>query len=304
MLDQAELRRQEYRARIHRATDYVRENLSGDLRLEKLAAVASFSPYHFHRLFKALVGETVNAFVRRVRCTTAAAKLIYNPGLTITEIATFCGYGSPSSFAREFRAAFGMSASQFRAGGEDSVRTVRERMAAASSERVTARPQRKRTEMPFSVTVKRMPLRHVAYVRHVGAYHRIEDAFQRLMRWAGPRGLTHLPQTEVLAVFHGNPDLTPEAKLRSDACITIPTGTAVHGEVGTMDIPGGLFAVAHVEIGSHQYSEAWDRLFSDWLPGSGYQPDDRMCFELYLNDPKEHPKGLHVVDICEPIRAL
>lgn len=121
MLDQAQLRRQEYTARINRVMDYVRDHLTGDLRLETLAAVANFSPYHFHRLFKSLVGETVNEYVRRRRCAAAASKLIYNPRLTVTKIATQCGFGSPSSFARDFRAAFGMSASQFREGGKRSI---------------------------------------------------------------------------------------------------------------------------------------------------------------------------------------
>jgi AraC family transcriptional regulator len=149
-----------------------------------------------------------------------------------------------------------------------------------------------------------MPERHVAYIRHTGAYDRIVGALDRLMRWAGPRGLLRFPETEVLAIYHDNPDLTPEPKLRSDACITVPPGTSVDGEVGLQVIPGGLYAVGHAEIDANQYGEAWDRLFSDWLPESGYQPDDRPCFELYRNNPDEHPQGIHIVDICEPIRPL
>ncbi|UCF09605.1 MAG: AraC family transcriptional regulator [Candidatus Bipolaricaulota bacterium] len=303
MLDRTQLRRQEYTARINRVMDYVRENLSGDLRLETLASVASFSPFHFHRLFKSLVGETVHEYVRRQRCSAAAAKLIYNPKLTITEISTQCGFGSPSSFAREFRAAFGTSASQFRAGSQRRIEEVRTREENATSWE-EARPRPARTEMSIRYDVREMPVRRVAYIRHTGAYNRIGEAFERLMRWAGPRGLTRFPGTEILAIYHDSPDLTPEAKLRSDACITVPEETTVDGEVCAMDVPGGLFVVTHVEIDPSQYGEAWDRLLSDWLPESGYQPDDRMCFERYLNDPKTHPRGLHIVEICEPIRPL
>ncbi|MBU0595441.1 GyrI-like domain-containing protein, partial [Candidatus Bipolaricaulota bacterium] len=62
--------------------------------------------------------------------------------------------------------------------------------------------------------------------------------------------------------------------------------------------------VAHVEIDPTQYSEAWDRLMGDWMPQSGYQPDDLMCYEIYLNSPDKHPEGKHIVEICEPIRPL
>ena len=88
------------------------------------------------------------------------------------------------------------------------------------------------------------------------------------------------------------------------ARITVPEGTKTKRDIGTMTVPGGLFAVATVEIDLTQYGEAWDRLIGEWMPRSGYQPDDRMCYELYLNDPEKHPKGRHIVEICEPIRAL
>jgi AraC family transcriptional regulator len=71
-----------------------------------------------------------------------------------------------------------------------------------------------------------------------------------------------------------------------------------------MIIPGGTFAVGHYEIDVHEYGEAWDKLMREYLPESGYQPDDRLCFELYLNDPEQHPEGKHIVDICEPVRPM
>lgn len=305
MMDQGEIRRQEYIGRINRVIDYIRSDLTGDLRLETLARVANFSPFHFHRVFSAIVGETVNAFIRRVRMQMAASQLIYNPKKTITRIAIDCGFSSPSSFARDFRRTFGMSASQFRTGGEESVVKVREAMVREGAEFVgTATHCIERTEMIYSVEVKEMPEFHVAYIRHVGQFNQIGEAFERLMRWAGPRGLLRFPETQMFAIYHDGPGVTPVSQLRSDACISVPQGTAVDGEVGTMTIPGGTFAVAHVEIDPVQYGEAWDRLIGDWLPRSGYQPDDRLCYELYLNNPDEHPEKKHIVEICEPIRPL
>ena len=137
MLDPAEIRRREYTGRINRVMDYVRENLSGDLRLETLARVANFSPYHFHRVFKAIAGETTNDYIRRHRAQKAASHLLQNPRMTITQIAMACGYSSPSSFAREFRRWFGMSASHFRAGGRASLERLQ-----GSSPQAAASPRR------------------------------------------------------------------------------------------------------------------------------------------------------------------
>lgn len=92
--------------------------------------------------------------------------------------------------------------------------------------------------------------------------------------------------------------------LRSSACLVVPAGTRADGEIGIMTIPGGLFAVAHAEIGMDEFGEAWNTLVGSWLPESGYQPDDRMCYEVYLNDPKTHPQGHCIIDICEPIKPL
>ncbi|MCX6093649.1 MAG: GyrI-like domain-containing protein [Candidatus Bipolaricaulota bacterium] len=268
MIDQEELRRREYVGRVNRVMDYIRANLTGDLRLETLARVASFSPFHFHRVFKAVVGETLNGFIRRVRVSTAAMRLLSNPALSITDVAVGCGYSSSSALAREFRNAFGT------------------------------------TTMKFNVEVKQMPEWNVIYARHVGAYNKIGEAFDRVFKWAGPRGLVRFPETKSLAIYHDSPEVTDPSKLRSDACLTVPPGTKVDGEIGTTKVPGGLFAVAHVEIDVTQFGEAWDKLLGEWMPKSGYQPDDRMCYELYLNDPDTHPEKKWLVDICEPIRPL
>lgn len=156
--------------------------------------------------------------------------------------------------------------------------------------------------MKFSVEVKQMPEWNVVYARHIGAYNQIGEAFERVFRWAGPRGLVG-QDLKTLAVYHDSPELTDVSKLRSDACIVVPSGTKADGEIGTMKVPGGLFAVAHVEIEVTQFGEAWDKLM-EWMPTSGYQPDHRMCYEVYLNDPDTHPEKKWLVDICEPVRPL
>ena len=317
MIDQDELRRREYVGRVNRVMDYVHSNLAGDLRLEMLARIASFSPFHFHRVFKSVVGETLNDFIRRVRVTTAAARLLNNPRESVTEIAVHCGYSSPSAFAREFRTAFGTSASEFRRGGRDAARKIRQvkgkngqaeskegkDSAAAVSYTSTIQPTRG-IPMKFSVEVREIPEWNVVYARHIGAYNKIGEAFDRVFKWAGPRGLVRFPETKSLAVYHDSPEVTDPLRLRSDACLTVPPGTKVDGEIGTMKIPGGLFAVAHVEIDVTQFGEAWDKLIGEWMPKSGYQPDDRLCYEIYLNDGGTHPQKKWIVDICEPVRPL
>jgi AraC family transcriptional regulator len=159
--------------------------------------------------------------------------------------------------------------------------------------------------MKFSAEVKQLPERNVACVRHVGPYNQIGKAIERIFAWAGPKGLVRFPDTQCLAVYHDDPETVNATELRSDACIAVPKGTPVDGEVNALLIPGGLFAVAHVEIDAAEYGDAWDRLVGEWIPQNGCVSDSsRLCYELYLNDPAEHPQRKHVVDICEPVRRV
>ncbi len=159
-----------------------------------------------------------------------------------------------------------------------------------------------------NIEVREMPELTVAYVRHVGPYKGdaklFEGLFTKLMTWAGPKGLLRFPETQVLAVYHDDPEATDEEKLRISACITVDPGTPVEGEIGRMTVPGGKFAVARFELLPEEYEDSWNRVMSGWLPESGYQPDDSLCYELYLNDPKEHPEGRQVVDIFIPLKPL
>ncbi len=319
--DRSEALRAEYRARINRVIDYIDRNIGRELRLEELARTANFSRYHFHRIFGALVGETLNAYIQRRRAELAAGALVLHPKATITEIALDYGYSGSDVFARAFKERFGMSASEWRAGGSDSWRKNRQAKRKAGqadgkigqefstaldddeSDQISSR-RSFMDKSKFKVEVKEAPALTVAYVRHVGPFQEMGRAFEKLMRWAGPRGLLRFPETKSLGIYHDDPEITDTDKLRSDACITVPPDTKVEGEVGKMTVPGGLFAVAYAEIAQNEFGEAWNALMRDWLPGSGYQPDDRMCYELYLNDPKSHPEGKFIIEIHEPIRPL
>jgi AraC family transcriptional regulator len=306
-------RRAEYAARFNRVVDWIQSHLAEPLELERLAAIACFSPYHFHRLFHGWMGETIHDFIFRLRVERAATQLTYNPRKSITEIALDCGFSSSSTFARAFKAFHGVSASEWR--NRKIRKTDRKDCEAKSGVGNTSweatggsGPFREPPmTMTLQVDVKQLPPMYVAYLRHVGPFQEnpalFERLFGRLCGWAGPRGLLG-PDTTFLSVYHDNPDITEAGKLRLDVGITIPESTKVDGEIGKQRLEGGSYAVARVKIQPKQYSEAWDSLMGGWLPSSGYQPDDRPCFEIALNDPKTDPEGMHHVDICLAVKPL
>lgn len=308
------LLREDYLARINRVIDYIAAHLDENLQLKSLAAVAHFSPFHFHRIFHALMGEPLGHYLKRLRVEKAASHLVYNPKKAITDIALDCGFSSSATFARAFKDTYGVSATAWREGGYKAYsknRKVGSKTRKANPAPVSyseeERRQAMKTAVQAKVEVKELPERHVAYVRFVGAYQGkgevFAELFGKLERWAGPRGLL-TEDAEMLSVYHDDPELTDDNKLRLEVCLSVPKGTPVEGEIGSMTIAGGRYAVASFELDEDQYGEAWEYVYGTWLPKSGYQPDDRPSLEVYRNTASDHPEHKHLVDICVPVRPL
>lgn len=328
MLNQEEILRQEYNSRINNVVNYIYNHLDDeDLNHNRLADIACFSRYHFHRIFKAMIGETLGAFIKRLRLEKSTAFLSRNPKMTITDIALECGFSSSSTYARAFKERYGMSASEFRNAYYLSyspkrkldskecklLSKFRETFSNAWQapeasmyyiENVNKNVPRRLVMEMKKVEVREMPEMNVIYVRHIGPYNEIEGAWNKLCTWAGPRGLLGNPDQNFLGIYYDNPEVTEPAKLRSDACVTVPEGTKVDGDIGTMKIPSGKYACALFEIAPDEFGAAWDKFMNEWLPESGYQPDDRLCYELYLNNAAEHPEGHFILELCQPVKPL
>jgi AraC family transcriptional regulator len=312
-------RRADYTARIHRVMDHVERRLDQPLLLEDLARVAHFSPFHFHRIFSAMTGETLQRFVARLRVEKAANMLLLYPSMSVTAVALDCGFSGSASFARAFKGHFGVSASAWRKlrKAERKIRQAQRKLGEAGPDGgayppdagAGMDPAHRRTAMkPVEATAVRIedtdPMT-VAYVRHVGPYAGDAGLFERLIgqlcRWAGPRNLLG-PQAKMLSIYHDNPEVTDEDKLRVSMCVTVPPGTKPEGEVGVMEVAGGTCAFAAFEIEMDQYGAAWQWLYGSWLPASGFEPDDRPCYELYTSAPGDCAEGLHRFEICLPVR--
>lgn len=331
----------EYKARINAVMDYIQCNLHKSLTLTELAKVANFSPFHFHRLFSSFLGETLNSFIQRLRIEKSAGMLISNPLKSITEIAFDCGFSSSAAFARLFKEMYKMSASQWRSGGYKQFSKIgqtdgkickmisnlwkeqnsstgyfiinkSQHGGADRIELIDSKNNARRTQMSFNVKsevkIVTMPAFSVAYIRHIGPYKGNSKLFETLWNkintWAGPRGLLQQPDLKCLTTYHDDPEITDEQKLRLSVCISVPEDTKVDGEIGKMKIPAGKYAVGHFELNEDEFQYAWDFMYGEWMSKSGYQPDDRMCFEMCLNDPSMHPEKKYVVEIHVPVKPL
>ena len=311
--------RSEYFIRLNRVLDTIQANLDQTLSLEILAAEAGFSPFHFHRLFKGMMGETLNDYVQRVRLERAANLLLYHPMQPILEIALACGFSGAAVFSRAFKMHFGISPSGFR-GENRKNRKVESKQGKeltgsfrynGSSRTSTDYLERSNSQM--NVEVKTLPTYHVAYIRNLSGYSKgvfnseLNQAFQRVCGWAVARDLFG-PNTLVIGIPYDNPDITPNDRCRYDACVTVPEAVKEGtGEVGIGDISGGKYAVGRISISSsetHKIGAFVDGMYGEWLPSSGYIVDDRPALEIYYENPDHAPGEWITMDYCIPVRPL
>ena len=295
----------EYRARVCKAMNFISQNLDRDLTLEEIARAACFSKFHFHRIFKAAVGETIAEFTRRLRLEMAANRLLSTPHDDITRIALDCGFSSSQNFAKAFRQQYATTPTHFRNSKQGNKVSKAENaptlLAMYDSQVAFTNPLQERRSLPMKAEIKEMPEHHVAYVRKLGPYGKetCERAFGELMQWAGPRG--YLSSGTMLGVYWDNPEVTPPEKCRVDACVTVPEGTTPEAPVAIQSIAGGPYAVCHFEISEDSFQGAWDEAFA-WLVGGGYECEDKPCYELYHNNAEDHPEGKWIFDICIPLK--
>lgn len=275
----------DYVRRIDRVITYMTGHLDEPLDVESLADVACFSPYHFHRIFRHMTGEPVTEAVRRIRLHRATGDLI-KTAMPMVEVARRAGYGSVAAFNRAFRTAFGVPPATYRRQG---------RLIPLPS--VTE--EQERTMYEIEIRDER-PV-HLAALSHRGPYMEIGHAFERLHVWAAGRSIVG-PATRTFGIYHDDPGQVKPEDLRSEAAISVDPDIAVSDDVHAIDLPGGRYAVLIHKGPYAELEKAYKWLYGTWLPQSGEEPDDRPCYEEYLNNPRDLPPAEWLTEICLPLK--
>ncbi len=310
-----EASREEYIARINKVMDYIEKHIEQPLNLSALAETASFSPYHFHRIFSYIVGETPNDFISRIRLEKTAQLLQDDSKALVSDIAFQCGFINVSSFSRAFKAYFGLTTKEFRKQ-EKAIyikNGIRYSKNCKAVNKIGKHPQQVNDQfcsvefnkliiMDTKIEIKQMPELNLIYCRHMGAFNMIGQAYEKLFRWAAPRGLV-TSETKTVTVYRDDPAITAIEKVRQDASIIVKGEVKVEGEIGKSTLPAGKYAVGHFEIKETEFELAWNTMCS-WLTESGYQPANSPTYEYYHNDYNEHPEHKFIVDICIPVKPL
>jgi AraC family transcriptional regulator len=292
-----------YAQAVQRVIEHVASHLDEALALETLAAQACLSPFHFHRVFRGMVGETPVELGRRLRLERAAWRLVHT-SLPVTAIAFDAGYETHEAFSRTFRVSYGESPSEFR-------RRPRARIELAApcgvhftdDGHVPSFIPRNSGGRTMNVELTNSPELRVAAVRHIGPYIRINEAFARLDELAVPKRLFQWPGKMMVALFYDDPDTTPPDQLRSDAGLVVPNDLTLPDGLTEQRIPAGEYA-STVHIGPYeQLGDTWARFMGEWLPASGRRLGPGVSYEIYHNTPMDTPKEKLRTEIRIPLAS-
>ena len=292
--------------RINSILQYINGNLDGDLSLSHVADVACYSPFHLHRLFRAVTGEALNAYVTRVRIERIAQALITGKELSMAGLAVQYGFGSNAAMTRAFTRFYGVSPTKFRKAlpgkyskicktdskkGQDAV--LFEQYLCNISNYLTY------IGMNAKIEIRELPATTLAYVTQIGVSG-LEGAFEKIVTWAKHQGLFRAAAIELRRVYHDSFRVTDPEKVRMSIGVPVPEGTRSAGEVAIMTMRAGRHIVARFEIEPRDFGKSWEGLFV-WMNEEGYRKADHDPFEIIHNNFNDHPEKKVIADLCVPV---
>ncbi|MDN5204218.1 AraC family transcriptional regulator [Fulvivirgaceae bacterium BMA10] len=292
--------RKDYWKRINNVIAFIEKNLDQELRLDDLSQKAFFSPFHFHRIFSAIVGEPLNTFVNRKRIERIASILAVGTSKPLVELAFKYGFNSPSSFSRAFRKFYGISPTDFKK--RPIVHHSKIGKGTISYEQYICSINNILNWIGMNAQIKliELPEIRLAGIMHIGKPDKIGDTYERLFKWAYSEGVADSPHFKAITIYHDNPKITEMSKVRQSACVTIEEGTSTAGDVVKVDIRKGKYAIGRFEISPSVFPKAWESMCV-WVIENGHTFRDGDYFEIFHNDHRTHPEHKFIVDICIPI---
>lgn len=274
---------QNYRQRLIQVIDYIHDNLDANLDVGTLADIAMMSPYHFHRIYRTMTQETVNATVRRLRLQRAAVELIRSEH-SLSDIAKQLSYGSIEAFSRAFAKEFGENPAEYRNARKD-------RSSQDKEPYVAMFPlEEPITNSKYQVETFYLDEVHIAAYPHQGDYMEIGAVFEKLDLYAASISLLK-ENTRSFGLYYNDPESMNVKELNSHACISIDGDTQLSGNnpPQRMTIPKGRYASLLYKGCYAELEKPYNWLFGDWLPNSGFEAGDYPPIEEYLNDVRTTP---------------
>lgn len=274
-----------YEGRLRRVTAYIHDHLDDDLDMAKLAEIACMSPYHWHRIYRGVQGETLAQTVRRLRLQRAANALVASQE-PVLAIARRNGYPSLQSFSRVFKSSYGLSPADYRRkGGHVALKTA----------------IRQGDMRMYDVEFRVLEPVNAIGVDHKGPYVTIGKAFETLWSLLWTRNLAE-PGAKLYGVYLDDPEGTAADELRSIACVaTTKRDVSVEPPLKRLEIAGGRYAVLTHKGPYSELHLAYSWLYGQWLPSANVEVRNEPAIEIYPNTPQDTAPQDLITEICIPV---
>jgi AraC family transcriptional regulator len=297
-----------YISRINKVQDYIEKHLDEELNVDQLARIASFSSFHFQRIYRQMTGESLYSYIKRLRLEKSVFLIRASGKRALQDIALSVGFSSQASFAKALKAYYGISASRIRALNDTEFMEIgRNRFRNNISRNGKVYDEKISYTTPMELSIRSIKSTKVLYLRHTGPYKGNADLFHKLFTklYSCADSLKLISnESKWFVVYHDFSDLTAEEQTRLSVCLSVTDDTEGFVEFGSMVLEGGKYAVGTFLLNKDEYQQAWNYMMAKWLPESGYMPDDRMCFEYYPPYRNREGKEGNMVEIFIPITPL
>lgn len=296
---------EEHLKRIRKVLNYIDQNLDAKLSLEKLSEVGSYSAFHFHRIFKEIIGETLQEYIIRKRMEKSAMMLSHQKQKSLEEIFGEVGFKSNSTFSKTFKKYFGISPTNFRKISPEKFSKISQNLSKNRQKEVVFEQylynlnQIKNFMENVKIEVKQMPEMHLASVLSLGVQN-VKNAYNRLISWGISKNLFPRENVKMITVYHDSFKVTSPDKVRIHACMLLNEPIKNDGEIFAETLPKGKYIVGSYVITLGEFEKAWNALFL-WMNENGYQFRRELPYEIYHNNFKEHPEKKCIVDFCIPV---
>lgn len=293
---------EDYRIRLSRVFQFIDDHLDTKLSLIAVSKEACFSPYHFHRIFKLLTGETLNGFITRRRIEKSVLDILHKE-LSVSEISHIYGFSDISSYSKAFKKYYGISPTAFKSENPNKFSKIRQLNSKIGQDYpdideyvCIINNLKKWIMMNANIEVKQMSEQKYVYLTCIGP-HELPTAFQKLMGWAISNGMM-TKEAKLMTVYQDSLKVTEEGKARFRACFQINNN--VESGFESASIPSGKYVVGRFEIVLDDFEKAWTGLYA-WMDENEYERAEGESFEIYHNNFNEHPEKKAIVDFYIPI---
>ena len=277
---------------LARVLFHIQSHLDGDLSLRTLARVSHVSPFHFHRTFRALVGETVKGYVQRVRLERSAIRLLLHRA-PVLDVGLDSGFRNHETFCRAFKKRFGVSP-----------RSYRRSLPVAAHDKQRGGRALDESGPAFKLSKSRvveLAETHLACLRHVGPYEKVPAGlWDRLTAWAERAGV---PGPRVLfGIAHDAPGITAPSRLRFDAGLRIPGPVHLRGAIACQSLSAGpYFLTTH--LGHFRtLAKAYMTVFARLERLTGYDVLGLPAVEVYRTTKINPDSEINETDLYIPLR--